>query len=137
VRRKRSAVSSISCDWRPQGVNSIRTNAYTWPPKIFAIERAEAFLGSIGTLPFCAARSSSTACVPLHCIRLLVMPPVRVVMASAEALGILIFGKSRPLTSVRLDVIDMRGNYCSTVLGAMSAIGLLNEPVSFDRLPSW
>jgi hypothetical protein len=58
-------------------------------------------------------------------------------MASAEALGILIFGKSRPLTSVRLDVIDMRGNYCSTVLGAMSAIGLLNEPVSFDRLPSW
>jgi hypothetical protein len=33
---------------------------------------------------------------------------MRVVMASAEALGILIFGKSRPLTSVRLDVIDTR-----------------------------
>ena len=57
-------------------------------------------------------------------------------MASAEALGVLILSKSRPLTSVRLDMIDMRGNDCTTFLRAMSAIGLLNEPVSFDRLPS-
>lgn len=35
---KRSAVSSISCDWRPQGINSIRTNVYIWPRKILAIE---------------------------------------------------------------------------------------------------
>jgi hypothetical protein len=53
-------------------------------------------------------------------------------MASTEALGVLISSKSRPLTSVRLNVIDMRGNYCAPFLRAMSAIRFLNEPVPFD-----
>jgi hypothetical protein len=35
------------------------------------------------------------------------------------------------------DMVDVRGHHRSTFLRATSAIGLLGEPMPFDRLPSW
>jgi hypothetical protein len=59
----------------------------------------------------------------------------RAMMASAEALGVLILREARPLPLVGMDMIDMRGRNHVPFLRTMSAIRLLHEPVSPDSLP--
>jgi hypothetical protein len=41
------------------------------------------------------------------------------------------------LAGVVLDVVDVCCCHRSTILRATPAVGLLGQPMAFDRLPSW
>ena len=64
------------------------------------------------------------------------LPLLPLMMAGAKALSVLVAGKERPIASVRFDVGHMRGNHGSPFLCTRSAIRLLDEPVSLNRLPN-
>ena len=71
----------------------------------------------------------------MSCGFLLMLVPV--VVVSAQALGILIFEEERPLTAMRIDMIDVTCNLCSTPNCTLPTQRFLDEPVPSDRLPNW
>jgi hypothetical protein len=60
---------------------------------------------------------------------------MRVVMASAETLSVLVFEEEQPLASMRFDMIHVTRNYDFTFDHTQSALRFLGKPVPFDRLP--
>ena len=63
-------------------------------------------------------------------------PLLRVVVVGAETLRVLIFGEEKPLTQVRFNVVNVRGDHSSPFLRTTATIWLLSEPMPFDRFPS-
>ena len=62
--------------------------------------------------------------------------PMRNVVVTAQALGILILHEKRLLTLVRFDVINVAGGFGSTLNCTFSALRLRGKPVPLDRLPN-
>jgi hypothetical protein len=61
----------------------------------------------------------------------------RSMMPVAKTLRVLVFREKCPLPQMIFDMVDVRSCPRSTFLRATSAIGLLGEPLPFDRFPRW
>ena len=62
--------------------------------------------------------------------------PMRNVVVTAQALGILILHEKRLLTLVRFDVINVARGFGPTLNGTFSALRFCGKPVPLDRLPN-
>ena len=62
--------------------------------------------------------------------------PMRIMVMTAQALGILILHEKRLLTLVRFDVINVARGFGPTLKGTFSALRFCGKPVPLDRLPN-
>ena len=60
--------------------------------------------------------------------------PMRIMVMTAQALGILILHEKRLLTLVRFDVINVARGFGPTLNGTFSALRFCGKPVPLDRL---
>jgi hypothetical protein len=61
---------------------------------------------------------------------------MRIVVVTAQALGILILHEKRLLTLVRFDVINVAGGFGPTLNRTFSTLRFRRKPVPLDRLPN-
>ena len=61
---------------------------------------------------------------------------MRIVVVTAQALGILILHEKRLLTLVRFDVINVGGGFGPTLNRTFSTLRFCRKPVPLDRLPN-